>query len=88
MTLRTLMHIRDEAHRFGITFHRKIRSKAQTKSTLSEIKGIGEKTETQLLQHFKTLNKIRSATEEELAAVVGPARASIIYAYFRLEVTE
>lgn len=88
VTLRTLMHIRDEAHRFGITFHRKIRSKAQTKSTLSEIKGIGEKTETQLLQHFKTLNKIRSATEEELAAVVGPARASIIYAYFRPEVTE
>lgn len=81
-TLRTLMHIRDEAHRFGITFHRKIRSKKQINSVLDEIKGIGDKSKTLLLQYFKTVNKIRTVSREELAAVIGPSRAGKVYDYF------
>ena len=81
-TLRTLMHIRDEAHRFGITFHRQIRSKGQIKSVLDEIKGIGKKTQESLLQHFKSVNKIYDASREELAAVVGPSKAGKVYDFF------
>lgn len=80
--LRTLMHIRDEAHRFGITFHRKVRSKGQVRSALDEIKGVGEKTKTMLLQHFKTVRAIRTALVEDLAAVVGPSRGTLVYRHF------
>ena len=83
MALKTLMHIRDEAHRFGITFHRKLREKALIKSVLSEIKGIGETTETALLQAFKTVENMKNKSVEELAAVVGRKRAEIVYAYFQ-----
>ena len=83
MALKTLMHIRDEAHRFGITFHRKLREKALIKSVLSEIKGIGETTETALLQAFKTVENMKTKSVEELAAVVGRKRAEIVYAYFQ-----
>lgn len=82
VSLKTLMHIRDEAHRFGITFHRKLREKGQIKSALSEIKGIGENTETALLQEFKTVENIKDKTIEELAKVVGKKRAEIVYRYF------
>ena len=81
--LKTLMHIRDEAHRFGITFHRKLREKALIKSVLSEIKGIGEATEMALLQAFKTVENMKTKSVEELAAVVGRKRAEIVYAYFQ-----
>ena len=74
VALKTLMHIRDEAHRFGITFHRKLREKKQTISVLSEIKGIGEKTEVSLLQYFKSVNAIKEASREELAKAIGPAK--------------
>ncbi len=86
ISLKTLMHIRDEAHRFGITFHRKLRTKAQIKSVLHEIKGIGESTETALLQKFKTVESIKSKTIEELAVVVGKKRAGIIYQFFHPDV--
>ena len=79
------MHIRDEAHRFGITFHRKLRTKAQVKSVLNEIKGIGESTETALLQNFKTVESIKSKTIEELSAVIGKKRAGIVYRFFHPE---
>lgn len=82
VTLKTLMHIRDEAHRFGITFHRKLREKPLTHSVLNEIRGIGTKTETQLIQHFKSVQNIKSATLEELVAAVGMAKAKIVYDYF------
>lgn len=82
VSLKTLMHIRDEAHRFGITFHRKLREKGQIKSALSEIKGIGENTETALLQEFKTVENIKDKTIDELAKVVGKKRAEIVYRYF------
>lgn len=81
-SLKILMQIRDEAHRFGITFHRKLREKEQTKSILSDIEGIGKATEVSLLQYFKSIEKISASTLEELTKVVGRKRASIIYNYF------
>ena len=77
-SLRVLMQIRDEAHRFGITHHRNLRSKAQTVSALRLLPGIGEATEQKLLRHFKSLKKIKEASLEELTAVVGPAKAALI----------
>ena len=77
-SLRVLMQIRDEAHRFGITHHRNLRSKAQTVSALRSLPGIGEATEQKLLRHFKSLKKIKEASLEELTAVVGPAKAALI----------
>ena len=77
-SLRVLMQIRDEAHRFGITHHRNRRSKEQTVSALRSIPGVGEKTEQKLLRHFKSLKKIKEASLEELTAVVGPKLASLI----------
>ncbi len=82
IALKTLMHIRDEAHRFGITFHRKLREKAQIKSVISEIKGIGKNTETTLLQEFKTVENIKSKTIQELSALIGRKRAEIVFRYF------
>lgn len=69
--LRVLRQIRDEAHRFGITFHRKLRREAQVKSALSEIKGVGEKTEQRLILHFGSVKRISEAPLEEIAALVG-----------------
>lgn len=77
-SLRVLMQIRDEAHRFGITHHRNLRSKAQTVSALRSLPGIGEATEQKLLRHFKSLKKIKEASLEELTTVVGPAKAALI----------
>ena len=82
ITLKILMQIRDEAHRFGITFHRQLREKMQVKSVLSEIPGIGEATELVLLQEFKSVDNISNKKLEELAAVVGRKRATIIYNFF------
>ena len=74
-TLHVIQRLRDEAHRFAITFHRKQRSKKQVHSALDEVPGIGPKTRTLLLKHFKSLKRIREASEKELAEVVGPAKA-------------
>lgn len=82
VSLKILMHIRDEAHRFGITFHRKLREKGQVKSILNEIKGIGEATETALLQNFKSVENIKSRSVEELATVIGKKKAEIVYHFF------
>ena len=71
--LKVLQQIRDEAHRFGITFHRKLRSKAQIESALSAIKGVGEKTEQRLLLHYGSVARIASASLEDISALVGPA---------------
>lgn len=76
--LKVLTHIRDEAHRFGITFHRDLRSKAQTASVLREIPGVGERTEQRLLMHFGSVARIAAASEKEIAGLVGPALASKI----------
>lgn len=79
-TLRVVQHMRDEAHRFGITHHRNRRSKTQTVSALDSIKGIGEKTRTALLTKFRSLKRVGEADLDDLAAIVGPAKASIVYA--------
>lgn len=77
-SLKVVQHLRDEAHRFGITHHRLRRSKGQTASVLDDIKGIGEKTRTALLKHFKSVKRLREASEVEVAAVVGQAKAKIL----------
>jgi len=77
-SLKVIQHLRDEAHRFGITFHRNKRSKGQTKSALDEIKGIGEKTKTALLKEFKSVKRIQEASLEELSTIVGEAKAKNI----------
>lgn len=73
--LRVVTHIRDEAHRFGITFHRALRSKSQVQSALTQISGVGERTARRLLMHFGSVSRISKATEEEIAWLVGPALA-------------
>jgi len=75
---KVVTHIRDEAHRFGITFHRSLRSKAQLHSALKEIKGVGEQTEQRLLMHFGSVTRIAMASEEDVAKLVGPALAKRI----------
>ena len=80
-SLRVIQHMRDEAHRFGITFHRNKRSKGQVKSALDSIPGIGPKSRDLLLSHFKSVKRIKEASESDLMAVVGPAKAKIIKKY-------
>ena len=80
--LKVICHIRDEAHRFGITFHRHKRDKAIVDSELKHIPGIGDKSLTQLLKHFKSVNAVRKASLEELAEVIGNSRAKAIIDYF------
>ena len=78
LALKVLQQIRDEAHRFGITFHRNLRSKAQITSVLRTIKGVGEKTERRLLLRFQSVARIAAATEEDIAELVGPVLAKRI----------
>ena len=73
-----LEQIQDEVHRFAITFHRDKRSKRQTASALDTIKGIGEKTKSTLLRHFKSVKRIREASEEEIASIIGQAKAKML----------
>ena len=77
--LKVLQQIRDEAHRFGITFHRNLRSKAQITSALRQIKGVGEKTEQRLLLHFGSVPRIAAASVQEIAALVGEPLAKLIH---------
>jgi len=81
-SLRIIQQIRDEAHRFGITHHRKRREKGTIKTQLTDIEGIGFSTAQSLLWKFKSVKKISSASLEELQAVVGKAKAGIVYGHF------
>ena len=78
-SLKLIQRLRDEAHRFGITFHRQKRSKSQITSVLDSINGIGEKTKTLLLTHYKSIKKIKEAPESELAKLIGKSKANILY---------
>lgn len=80
-----LRRIRDEVHRFGITFHRQLRSKGTIKNKLEEIPGIGEKTATDLLQEFKSVKKIKTLTEREMTKVIGASKAAVVWRYFNEE---
>jgi excinuclease ABC subunit C len=81
-TLKVIQHIRDEAHRFGITHHRNKRSRETFKSELSQIKGISDKTAQKLLIELRSMQSIKEATLEQLSEVVGPAKAELVYNYF------
>ena len=81
---KVLTPIQDEVHRFAISFHRDKRSKHQLHSELDNIKGIGSKSKEQLLQHFKTVKKIKEADIQELTEIIGSARATLLYNYFHL----
>ena len=78
-TLKVVQRLRDEAHRFGIAHHRNKRSKGQVASALDNITGVGEKTKQLLLRHFKSVKRIKEASEEQLAQVVGPAKAKLVF---------
>lgn len=75
---KVLTNIQDEVHRYAITFHRDKRSKSALHSELDDIKGIGEKTKEQLFRHFKTIKRLKEASLEEVATVIGQARAKIL----------
>lgn len=81
-SLKLIQHLRDEAHRFGLSHHRNKRSKAQTKSELDGIKGIGKESKALLLKKFKSVKRISESTAEELEAVVGKHKAGLIKEYF------
>ena len=83
ISLKIIQHLRNEAHRFGISFHRDKRSKEMTKSDLDEIKGIGGVTKAILLKHFGSVEKIRNASDTELEKIVGPAKTAILSSYFK-----
>lgn len=79
---RLLEQMQEEVHRVAISFHKKKRSKRQTQSVLSEIKGVGEKTATELIKHFKSVKRLSQASMEDIGAIVGQSKASIIYNWF------
>jgi excinuclease ABC subunit C len=81
--LKVLQHMRDEAHRFGITFHRKLRSKSQIESALKGIKGVGEKTEQRLLLRFGSVARIAAAPMEDVAELVGRSLAERIFEHLK-----
>jgi excinuclease ABC subunit C len=82
-TLKIIQQIRDEAHRFGITHHRKRRDKGTLKTELTEIKGVSDTTANKLLSHFKSVKGVKEATEEELAAVIGKAKAKVVVEFYK-----
>jgi excinuclease ABC subunit C len=83
ISLKIIQQLRNEAHRFGINFHRDKRSSEMTKSDLDQIKGIGPRAKEILLKHFGSVDKIRTASPAELEKVVGPSKTSILTGYFK-----
>lgn len=81
-TLKVIQQLRNEAHRFGITFHRDLRSKNALQTSLEEIPGVGEKTVVELLRKFKSAKRIAAASFEDISKVVGPSRAKKIVTYY------
>ncbi|MFM8489344.1 MAG: helix-hairpin-helix domain-containing protein, partial [Bacteroidota bacterium] len=81
-SLKLIQQARDEAHRFGLTFHRNQRSRNFLRTELTEISGVGEKTAEKLLQHFGSLARVREAAREDLETVAGKAVADKIRRYF------
>ena len=83
ISLKIIQNLRNEAHRFGINFHRDKRSSDMIRSDLDQIKGIGPKTKEILLKHFDSVGKIKVASAKELENLVGAAKSSILTDYFR-----
>ena len=84
-SLKIIQQLRNEAHRFGITFHRNKRSKTALNTELESIAGIGEKTVIELLKNFRSLKRVKEASEKELADVIGASRATIVYQFYHKE---
>ena len=82
-TLKVIQQLRNEAHRFGITFHRDKRSKAALNSSIESIPGIGEKTMLSLIQHFKSVKRLKLATEKEISEVIGLSKAKKITDFYK-----
>jgi len=82
-TLKIIQHLRNEAHRFGITHHRDKRSKGALKTSVEEIPGIGEKTMVTLIKEFKSVKRLKEAAEADIAKVVGPSKAKKIVEYYQ-----
>lgn len=82
-TLKIIQQLRNEAHRFGITFHRDKRSKSALQTSVETIPGIGEKTMVTLIKHFKSVKRMTAAPEEEIAKVVGPSKAKKITEFYK-----
>lgn len=87
-SLKIIQYLRDEAHRFGITFHRKKRNKGTLVTELSNIAGIGKASSEKLLRHFKSVKKIKEASEQELAAVLNKKQVLTLQSYFLEKGTE
>ena len=87
-TLKITQYLRNEAHRFGITFHRNKRSKSAIQSELEQIPAIGKQTITTLLRRFKSAKRVKEASFDNLKDVVGNARATKVYQYFHPEKKE
>jgi excinuclease ABC subunit C len=83
--LKVICHIRDEAHRFGITHHRNRRSKNFIKTGLEGIEGVGEKSITALLRHFRTVSNLRAASRDDIAKIVGESRAQKVIEHLQKE---
>jgi len=83
ITLKIIQHLRNEAHRFGINFHRDKRSAEMVKSDLDQIKGIGPKTKEDLLKYFGSVEKIKDASKEQLEMIAGLSKATILWKHFR-----
>jgi excinuclease ABC subunit C len=81
-TLKVIQYLRNEAHRFGITFHRDKRSKSALNSTIETIPGIGEKTMQALITHFKSVKRLKLATEKEISEVIGVSKAKKISDFY------
>ena len=84
---RLLVEIQDEVHRFAITFHKKKRSKSQTKSELDDIQGVGQVTKQKILQHFGSVARARRAEKEEWIELLGSRLGSNIYEHFNNKIT-
>ncbi|MEY3096890.1 MAG: hypothetical protein RL647_480, partial [Bacteroidota bacterium] len=87
-TLKVIQHMRDEAHRFGITHHRSRRDKGTLRTALTEVPGVGEETARALLKHFKSVTRVKEASVDTLAGVVGRAKAKIIVDFYQGIATE
>jgi excinuclease ABC subunit C len=82
-TLKIIQQLRNEAHRFGIAFHRDIRRRSMTHSELDTIRGIGEQTKQRLLLHYNSVDGIRNAGFESLKKTIGAGKAEILVNYFK-----
>lgn len=81
-SLKVIQRLRDEAHRFGITFHRNKRSKSAIDSELEDIKGIGNKTALELLRNFRSLKRVKEASLQDLSETIGASKAMLVHQYY------